>query len=58
MAKRQQQQQWIVSRIRGPRAEYIGMVQAQSAEDAIRKTIEDYQISDPDQQARIAARPG
>jgi hypothetical protein len=53
-----QQEQWTISRIRGNKAEHLGVVVARTAEDAVRKAIKEFQITDPKMQKRIAARPG
>ena len=48
---------WKVTRIRGNSAHNYGTVEAPSADAAIRKIVQDYQITDPEMLKRLAARP-
>jgi hypothetical protein len=55
MAK--QQQKWRVMRIKSNSAHDYGVFQAPTADAAILKVIEEYQITDPEHRKRLAARP-
>jgi hypothetical protein len=46
-----------VMRIKSNSAHDYGTFEAPSAEAAIRKVIQEYQITDPEQVKRLAARP-
>ena len=48
---------WRVSRIKGNAAHNYGTVEAPSADAAVRKIVQEYQISDPEVLKRFAARP-
>ena len=48
---------WRITRIRGAKADRIGVVEAPDAEQAIKRAIEKYDITDPHQQKRLAAMP-
>jgi hypothetical protein len=50
------QQKWGVMRIRGNSAHDYGTVQAPSADGAVRKVVQEYQITDPEMLKRMAAR--
>jgi hypothetical protein len=45
-----------ITRIRGNRAELLGVVTAPDEKSAIKVAIKEYQISDPEKQRRLAAR--
>jgi hypothetical protein len=47
---------WRISRIRGTPAVEIDTVEAADAEQAIQVAIKEFEISDPEQQKRLAAR--
>jgi len=47
---------WAISRIKGTPAVEIGWVDAPDAESAIKKAIDQYNITDPEQQKRLVAR--
>jgi hypothetical protein len=47
---------WKITRIRGNRAELVGMVAAADEKAAIKVAIKDYHITNPEQQRRLAAR--
>jgi predicted chitinase len=46
---------WRIVRIRAKGA-YVGTVVAATADEAIKKAIEEYAITDPQQQARLMAQ--
>jgi hypothetical protein len=48
---------WRICRIRGNRADQLGTVEAPTAEAAIKQAIKQFQITEPWEQERIAARP-
>ncbi len=48
---------WRVTRIRGSRADRLDVVEATTADEAIKHTIKKLQIKDPLEQKRIAAMP-
>ena len=47
---------WEISRIKGTPAAILGRVEARDAEDAIKKAIEEFGITDPEHQKRLVAR--
>jgi len=47
---------WEISRIKGTPAAILGRIEAPDAESAIKKWIETYDITDPQQQQRFVAR--
>jgi hypothetical protein len=47
--------EWRITRIRGTPAAFVGYVQAADAEQAIRAAISEYEITNPHEQARLAA---
>ena len=55
-AKGKQLFPWQISRVTGKGALYIGQVDAPDAESAIKAAIRKYDITDPEQQNRVAAR--
>jgi len=57
MIKRSTKLRWRISRIRGNRAEQIGVVEASSPEAAIKIAFKEYEITDRHEQSRIAAMP-
>jgi len=50
------QSRFKIIRIRGNRAELVGMVAAADEKAAIKAAIKDYHITNPEQQRRLAAR--
>ncbi len=46
---------WKITRIRGNRAELLGVVTAATEAAAIKRAIEDLQITDPEKQRRLVA---
>jgi hypothetical protein len=46
----------LASRIKGTPAAILGRIEAPDAESAIKKWIETYEITNPDQQQRLVAR--
>ena len=48
---------WAISRIKGTPAAVIGHVEAPDAESTIKEAIRQFNITDPAQQKRLAARP-
>ena len=48
-------QRWRVTRIVGNAARQITELRAKSAEEAIKRTIKEFDIADPQQQSRLAA---
>jgi len=58
MAKKPRQtRSWLVTRIKGTPAAVVGYVEAADADSAIKAAIERFEITDPEQQRRLAARP-
>jgi len=57
MAKKPAEHVWEISRIKGTPAAILGRIEAPDAETAIKKWIETYDITDPEQQRRLVARP-
>jgi hypothetical protein len=47
---------WEISRIKGTPATVLGRISALDAKTAIKEWIEKYQITDEEQQMRLAAR--
>jgi len=47
---------WRILRIRGTPAAFIGIVDAPDKESAIKKAIEEFQITNPDHQKRLMAQ--
>jgi hypothetical protein len=47
-----------VSRIKGSAAHVYGTIEAPSADAAVRKIVDEYQITDPEMLKRLAVRPG
>jgi hypothetical protein len=47
---------WRITRIRGNRAELLGVVTAADEKSAIKTAIEYYKITDPEKQRRLVAR--
>jgi hypothetical protein len=48
---------WRISRIRGSKAEVLGVVLAADQKSVIEEAIEYYKITDPEKQRRLVARP-
>jgi hypothetical protein len=57
MARASRTKEWIVSMLRGKRAERLGTVAAPDREAAIAKAIEFFGITDPERQRRVIVRP-
>lgn len=49
-------QRWRVTLVRA-KGQHIGTVEARSADEAIKRAIEEYSITDPNQQRRLIAQP-
>jgi len=49
---------WIVSRIKGNKAEEIATVRAKDAAGAVAAVVKQQAITDPEYIKRLAARPG
>jgi hypothetical protein len=47
---------WYVYRLRHTPATFVGVVEAPDAETAIKKAIEQFNITDPQQQKRLVAQ--
>jgi hypothetical protein len=47
---------WRISRIRGTPAEFIGFVEAPHEAAAIKKAIEEFDITDPEKKKRLVAQ--
>ena len=47
---------WRISRIRGSKAERLGVVTAADAKAAIKVVIKEFEVTDPESQSRLAAR--
>ncbi len=47
---------WYIYRLRHTPATFVGSVEAPDAETAIKKAIEEFNITDPQQQARLIAQ--
>jgi hypothetical protein len=48
---------WEISRIKGTPAAILGRIRAADAESAVKEWIEKFDITDPEQQNRLLARP-
>jgi hypothetical protein len=48
---------WEISRIKGTPAAVLGRIKAPTAERAVEEWIEKFNITDPEQQQRLVARP-
>jgi hypothetical protein len=48
---------WRITRIRGNRADRIGIVQAPDAKAAIKIAIREFKITNPEDRKRVAAMP-
>jgi predicted chitinase len=48
--------EWRITRIRSTPAAFVGYVKAPDAEQAIQAAISEYDITNPHQQARLAAQ--
>ena len=57
MKKPPRERVWEISRIKGTPAAILGRIKAPDAESATKKWIEEYGITDPQQQQRLVARP-
>jgi hypothetical protein len=55
-AKRSKLFEWRITRIRSTPAAFVGYVEAPDAERAIQAAISRYEISNPHEQARLAAQ--
>jgi len=49
-------QVWRITEIR-KRGQYIGSVEAATADEAIKKAIEEFMIEDPERRKRLIAQP-
>ena len=47
---------WIVTRLTATPARYVGRVFAATAEDAIKRAIEEFKIRNPEMQKKLVAR--
>jgi hypothetical protein len=47
---------WIITRLTGTPARYVGRVLAANEADAIKRAIEEFKIRNPEMQKRLAAR--
>jgi len=47
---------WRISRIRGSPAEFIGYVDAPDVATAIKRAIEEFEITDPEKRERLVAQ--
>jgi hypothetical protein len=54
MAVKRKTLRWRITRIRGNRAELLGVVTAADEKSAIRTAIKEYKIDNPEQQRRLA----
>jgi hypothetical protein len=50
------QHSWLIYRIRGTPAAFVGHVEAPDEQTAIKKAFEELKITDPDQQRRLVAK--
>ena len=57
MKKPPQMRTWEISRIKGTPAAILGRIKAPDAESAVKEWIEKLNITDPQQQQRLVARP-
>jgi hypothetical protein len=48
--------EWRIIRIKGSPAAYVGRVRAADETEAIRKAIHEFQITNPEEQKRLAAQ--
>jgi hypothetical protein len=48
---------WRIIRIRGNKADLVGIVPAADEKSAIKVAIKEYKIDNPEQRRRLAARP-
>jgi hypothetical protein len=48
---------WEISRIKSTPAAILGRIKARDAESAVKEWIEKFDITDPEQQQRLVARP-
>ena len=55
-SKRTSVQRWHVTRIVGKAAREICQLQAEGADEAIKRVIKEFEITDPQQQSRLAAQ--
>ena len=46
---------WLIYRIRGTPAQFVGSVQAPDEQSAIKEAIKEFGITDPEQQKRLIA---
>jgi hypothetical protein len=56
MAKKSTEYSWSIYRIRGTPAAFVGIVEAPDERAALKKAIEEYKITDAEQQKRLIAR--
>ena len=59
MSKRNRvtQPKWRISRIKGSKAEQLGVVAAADAKADIKVAIKEFAVTNPEHQSRLAARP-
>ena len=57
MKKPTRERVWEISRIKGTPAAILGRIKAPDADSAIKEWIEKFDITDPEQQSRLVARP-
>lgn len=57
MARAARTKEWVVSMLRGKRAERLGTVTAPDRDAAIAKGIDEFGITDPERQRRVIVRP-
>ena len=48
---------WEISRIKGTPAAILARIKAPDAESVVKEWIEKFNITDPEQQSRLVARP-
>jgi hypothetical protein len=56
MPKTTTEYSWSIYRIRGTPAAYIGIVETPDEKAALKKAIEEFKITDAEQQRRLVAR--
>jgi hypothetical protein len=57
MKKSPEMRTWEISRIKSTPAAILGRIKAADAETAVKEWIEKFDITDPQQQERLVARP-
>jgi hypothetical protein len=56
MTRSEKVYRWRISRIRGTPAQFIGFVDASDEASAIKKAVEEFQITDPEKKRRLVAQ--